>query len=210
MPAPITHIVFAQRAQKQHFPEKELKSFLVGTSLPDIRFLGVLEREHTHKQGVLISDIVAATDFDAGFLFHSFLDSAEANYYLANNITKFFPKGTTYEAARDVIKLLQDELLYDEIEDWEFYSHFFDRVLQEELKVGLTRADVEKWHEMLKVLLSKKPNEEAIRLVYGENFINLSPSRIEQVIKGLSTSRKNKELINFSRKLYEDFDKMFM
>lgn len=209
MPAPIAHIAFASKVHKSHFSDKDYKKFVVGSSLSDIRFLGVIEREATHKQGVMISEIVAAEDFDAGFLFHSFLDTAEANYYLANEITKFFPKGTSYEDARDVLKLLQDELLYDEIDDWEYVSHFFDRVLQEELKIGLIRSDVEKWHEMLQELISSKPTNETIAHVY-KKYIGLADERISRGIAALDMARENKELIDFSKTLYTDFDKIAM
>ncbi|HPR92239.1 MAG TPA: hypothetical protein PLR64_03240, partial [Candidatus Dojkabacteria bacterium] len=60
MAAPITHIVLSEKVLKKFFPRTEKKKFLIGTSLPDIRYLGVVDRNATHFNKVkfpLIKDM---------------------------------------------------------------------------------------------------------------------------------------------------------
>lgn len=45
MAAPLTHLVLAERIFQKHFSDQHRKVFLQGTSFPDIRYLGVIDRD---------------------------------------------------------------------------------------------------------------------------------------------------------------------
>ena len=80
MAAPITHIVLTDKIFQNHFKDKNKADFYTGTVFPDIRYLGVIDRNKTHFKNLKISDVKKETSFWAGFKFHSFLDEAREKF----------------------------------------------------------------------------------------------------------------------------------
>lgn len=74
MAAPITHIVLTKKIYKQHFSEKSFDEFIIGTSLPDIRYLKTVDRDKTHFPTSMLNEIKQEQSFTAGLKFHSIVD----------------------------------------------------------------------------------------------------------------------------------------
>lgn len=91
MATPITHIVLAEKVFNKHFADKDRKKLLVGTSLPDIKHLGVITREKAHFCGLTINNLKEKDSFEAGFQFHSLVDEIREKFVGENDIYSFRP-----------------------------------------------------------------------------------------------------------------------
>ncbi len=74
MATPITHVVLTDKIYNKFFSDKNKKEFFIGTLLPDIRYLKVIERNKTHFENLAISDLKDDDSFLSGMKFHSILD----------------------------------------------------------------------------------------------------------------------------------------
>ena len=173
MATPITHLILANNVFKKFFASKDKKKFFVGTSFPDIRYLGVIEREKTHFSGIRISDLQKEDSFFCGMKFHSLVDEARTAFWEKENIYLKYPE----IKATSILKLLEDQLLYSKIQDWKNISSFFDEILSEELSFGIPEEGVKKWHFALQKYLSFSPTDES-RKVFA-NEINYHPKYVD-------------------------------
>lgn len=151
MAAPITHIVLLDKVFNNHFPNLSKDKFLVGTSFPDIKYLRVIKREETHSKNLTLSEIKLAESFKAGLLFHSFVDTLRENYMQENNIYSIMPAS---KLITQTLKLLEDELFYDRLDNWGLVSSYFEKTITEELEYPVNKQDVLKWHKLLQYYFS--------------------------------------------------------
>jgi hypothetical protein len=66
MATPITHIILTEKIYEEHFKDCDKKEFVLGTLLPDIRYLDKsISRESTHSYDVTLKAAKSAsTCFD--------------------------------------------------------------------------------------------------------------------------------------------------
>ncbi len=86
MAAPITHIVLTQKIFDKYFRRLDHQLFFIGTLLPDIRYLGVIDRKETHYKNLSIKDLNGEKSFLAGLKFHSILDEVREKFIIENDI----------------------------------------------------------------------------------------------------------------------------
>src|SRR3989344_6627312 len=92
MASPITHIVLAQKVLETILSKFDKKTFILGTSLPDIRYYqNSAKRSETHFDPANMPMVSSETDsFKAGMIFHSVVDLTRVNYMTKKGIyTKF-------------------------------------------------------------------------------------------------------------------------
>lgn len=161
MAAPIAHIFCALALiTSGTIQVDDMRAFIIGTSFPDIRYLGVVERETTHVHNVTWNDVLnAPTSFLQGLLLHSLLDEKRESFveehelYAALNTKKF---------STQVLKLYEDMQLYSRVDDWPQIITYFDTILPEEQTYGITTKDIEIWHALLQTYCAQQPTIEAI------------------------------------------------
>lgn len=152
MAAPVGHIICALaliNSGKINIPDKD--AFLVGTSFPDIRYITNIERSITHKFDSSDLNYVFNTDssFEMGRRFHVFVDQKREKYMKEHKVYKFIkpnlPKTHT-------LKIVEDHILYPRLLAFDAHQVFY-KIYDEELKYGLSKEEIRKWHDILETYL---------------------------------------------------------
>jgi hypothetical protein len=212
MAAPITHVILAEKMFPKYFSHLNRKKFFVGTCFPDIRYLGVIDREKTHFLHPKLNHIQKENSFMAGVMFHSLVDEAR-NYFIRNypklqqllkivlKLTASKPNQSNFEIAvvNSCSKLLEDERHYDKSNNWQTYIIFLNDVLPEEVSFDIPQKTIKKWHLLLSKYFSQKPNDwTRKRFFLAENFSRDEVERRNTIIKKI----KSIKIVN---QLIEDF-----
>ena len=202
MSAPITHIVLADKVFDTHFSGMSKKEFLIGTSFPDIRYLGVIERDKTHFRNITLEDVKKADGFQAGFLFHSLVDGVRIKYMKSSGIYDLLSESRYLQP----IKFAEDEQLYGKIDSWGEIVDMFESILQEELDFGIQEKDLRQWHTSYQKYFSKKPTPSQREILFkNANHPQDKVLDIEECVSNIRTNTKVKEIIE---NLYKDFDNL--
>lgn len=169
MAGPVAHI-FCALALFSHESDSFKKPFIIGTSLPDIRYLGVIEREKTHTQTVItIHDVLnSKTPFKAGFLFHSLVDQRREEFYEKNGL---YDSLENFQGRSQLMKIYEDIYLYDKLENMPTILSYFDHVMYDEIYLQLEYKHLASWHSILQHYLVKKQNLQSLEdLMYSEKI----------------------------------------
>ena len=201
MAAPITHIVLTEKVFNNIFSNSDKKDFIIGTSFPDIRYLGTISREKTHLNVNNLEDITDSNPFFAGMKFHTLVDKIREDFLLSRNIYSYCPESKYITQS---IKFVEDILLYEKITNWASFQNYFDNILQKELKSGAGKESVFQWHGLLKKYLAKKPDEESIRTFVAE--INLPENVASEIINNVNTIKEIPAVTSYIQDMYDDFE----
>lgn len=151
--APLTHAYLAH-----YWPSGDPEAFLVGTLFPDIRYLGVIEREETHFTQVSISDVAEESDpFTAGMLFHSYVDLVREEHMIESGIYAHLPN---HPMLAQAMKFAEDKILFSTY--WSIgsmTSQMMEHVRDEEAAFGIARTALIQWHLFHQVYLSIGPSD---------------------------------------------------
>jgi len=224
MSAPVAHIFLALLMLPKHFPDKNPKEFIIGTSFPDIRYLGKISRETTHPNHVTLDMVKKEkSSFKAGMLFHALVDETRYKYMQNQNIYKIIPENKYSDTS---LKFFEDILLYDKVKNWKKIIAYFDTILYEETMFGATKSHVKKWHCLIKSYLSKRitPHSSltlymtikytAIPKVILQYFAlillktKLLPQKIDHILLSMEQFAKNKALKNIVLNFYINFEEI--
>lgn len=229
MAAPIAHIVCALALLNGGFIDVEDKSaFIIGTSFPDIRYLGVISRDQTHVKNVTWKDVKnAATSFEQGRLLHSLLDEEREKFVEHYNL---YDLVSSERFRTHVLKFYEDIFLYETVKNWPEIAHYFDTVLQEESDYGIEGSDIVAWHNVLKHYVAQCPDPYQIflflqqRTVFaaqqesnlikwffirckGEILNRIAYFKFTLMLKELQKSKKLKDAMTF---FYKNIDKLLV
>lgn len=202
MAAPITHIVLAEKVYQRYFSGKDKKKFMIGTSFPDVRYLGYIDRDKTHLPYGPIEKIAEEESFMAGVKYHGFVDKIREDYVVAKKMYDLLPQSKYITQA---LKFVEDEILYDSIENWEQYIEYFDDILKEELDFGISLEVTKLWHKILQKTFSSKPTPSGI-----VEFVSMigKPKEMATEINDIVSSIKDDErIVTYVRSLYDLFEK---
>jgi hypothetical protein len=144
--SPITHIVLAEQVFDKLFADKDKVLFFVGTSFPDIRRLGKIEREKVHFDNYSLAEIKSLDSFWSGLKFHSAVDLVGTEYAQETGLYKLFPES---DIVKEGVEIFQDRLLFNKINRWQEIAGYFDHIYPEELTFGVREEDVRTWHKNL-------------------------------------------------------------
>ncbi|HAI22538.1 TPA: hypothetical protein DCP77_00510 [Candidatus Collierbacteria bacterium] len=197
MAAPITHIVLAEKVFNKYFPDRDKKQFYVGTSFPDIRYFGGIDREKTHFSGLTLKEFVNDDSFIAGVKFHSLVDILREKYMRERGLYSLFPES---EFLTQAAKVFEDRILYRKIDNWKKVVTFFNDIQEGELKYDLNRVDIEKWHSLLRNYLRQPPNTDAVI----EKYISDMGRPKEMADKMISVLQNIKQ-VDVATKIINDF-----
>lgn len=150
----ITHVALAEKKYTELFSKFEKADFFIGTIFPDIRYLGVIEREKTHDKDFLLPDILndRNTAFRAGVKYHCLVDAVREKFVTERGLYALVPQSKYITQA---VKCLEDEIYYPEVLSWAAYSNMLEKVLPEETAYGISPEDVTRWHKLLFGLLQQ-------------------------------------------------------
>ncbi|MFA6131189.1 MAG: hypothetical protein WC730_02935 [Patescibacteria group bacterium] len=201
MAAPITHIALTEKIFDSFFNGKLRKDFFIGTLFPDIRYLKGIDRDKTHFENLKITDLKNDESFSAGVKFHSILDIARERFIVDNNIYSLCPES---EYITQSVKILEDEIFYEQVKDWDVSITYLNEILQAEKDYGVVEKDLKKWHSLLQQYFQKQPDEQAVKnFTLGIGFSNEVACKINQ---NISIMKTNKQIIDIIGNLYKNFD----
>jgi hypothetical protein len=209
MASQISHIVYAKR----YFDSLELvgngkfdgkinkDEFILGCTFPDIRRIDKrIKRKDTHlKFPKLDLDFSGLTSFEAGWKFHLYCDMRREeilnkyNFYVISGATDFFG---------NIAKRLEDELAYDEYNNWEKVVNYFNNppFLEDNLLVDKETYNL--WYAILAKYMEKKPDDKANRTFISKlsNFSN----KVDDIILCVNKLRENKKAVEILKKVKDE------
>lgn len=153
MAAPVGHIVCALAFLNIHGQELNKNAFLAGTSFPDIRYITEISRRKTHwmEQKTLEHVLEAKTSFEAGRRFHVFVDHEREKFMKEHDAYRFLKEG---DPKTQLLKLVEDHILYEQINEKFDEKAVFSKVYPEELAFGVGQKAADDWHKILVAYLS--------------------------------------------------------
>jgi hypothetical protein len=158
MPGPITHIAYAQHLLKTRRPELDAAVFIRGTIFPDIRFLNVIERDQTHQHGLSLEAVMQETrPWQAGMLFHSWLDDVWSEYFETVGLNLETVAGRRRLLA---IKLLENHQLWRRVTGAADLAAQLVVVDEVAVAYGVAAADIERWGGLIGDTLAYEPTLE--------------------------------------------------
>lgn len=185
MAAPITHIVLAEKVFEEHFADKDKAKFIIGTSFPDIRYLGIIEREKTHPEIKNLEEIKSEDSFTAGLKLHGLVDILQMQFLEKNLYENGNSLPHDYHTIF-AIKYIGDLLLYDKISDWDTIQKYFDKTIEQEIEFGVSGEYAKEWHIALQSLMKRNPDQKtaltfARKMHLSEEDINKLQTAIDQI-----------------------------
>lgn len=120
-----------------------------------------------------------------------------------NNIYSIMPAS---KLITQTLKLLEDELFYDRLENWKSVSSYFEKVMGEELEYPVNEQDVLKWHKLLQYYFSQRPNSQTRKVLF-EN-IYFDEESVREVEGNLAIIKNNEKVLEIIESFYKDFDKL--
>lgn len=195
MAAPVLHVLLALLALTK-LPHLDPKKFIIGTSFPDIRYLGVIEREKTHNKKATWQSIQdESCSFKAGMDFHALVDRMREKYLKKHGV---YEEILPWKFRSQCMKFAEDRMIYDLIsdEEWQIIASYFDTILTEERQFNIGEKYLKVWHGILQKYCSSKPSFDLIMQIIQnsalETFMTLE---IQQKITELENNERYKKLI---------------
>ena len=202
MAGPITHVVLSLKVFDKFFGGKDVQKFIVGTSFPDIRYLGVIERDKSHFENITLHEILTLDSFYAGLKFHSLVDKVREAYMVKNDYYSLFPQSKMITQAQ---KMLEDRLIYDKISDWKAIIKYFEGVDEEEIKLTKSVDHIKKWHKFLADYFSAKPNDENnIEFTVDLGFPKEQAEEMNRVLRSCQLEKAKQVITTF----YDTFEQL--
>ncbi len=201
MPWPATHILAAERIFDRYFGHLDHQAFILGTCFPDIRYPAGIEREQTHIKNIPLDKIQQESSFQAGLLFHTYVDELW-NGYIRGHGEALFAVIPHNRPMFHAMKILQDKWLYEHLTDWERITAHFETILPEERQFGASDAMIRRWHNMLADYLSKPPEKNDLKML----ALSLPPdlvAEIETCYKNFITQPLLKDVL---KNFYQELD----
>lgn len=177
MAGEIGHVVYGARALTWLGDTVTSRRYWLGTLFPNIRQLNVATRHQTHPAKVTRSTLVGENDFMTGLRVHAWVDET-CDYYIRH--TRGNDRLSWHPLIGLALKLLDDELLYDNYEDWDVITQALSIVDEEETLSVRNKQELLQWHGLMREYLAEAPTDN---------------SRID-FVKGIGASRAVADEIN--------------
>jgi hypothetical protein len=180
MASQVAHIVYAKKyfealetgalvknsngEEKITYPLGKLNKdeFLLGCIFPDIRRIdGSIKRRETHlKFDPLNLDFSGLTSFQAGWKFHLYCDMKREKIL---NDQKFYELKNTKDLYSFPAKILEDELAYEEYNNWEKLKNYLNNPPYMETGINISKETYNLWYAILAKYIEEKPMEKTMR-----------------------------------------------
>ncbi|MCB1115080.1 MAG: hypothetical protein KDK71_01315 [Chlamydiia bacterium] len=161
---PMTHLYLAEEfCNALRYGEEETKQFLIGTSLPDIRYLTHCPRENTHFPVTSLKEVIECpSPFLAGMKFHAWVDEEREAFVLASGIYKKIALYTNVKR-ETFLKFLEEEIIDYDGRKW---GDLFGAPIKEE-ETYAHYEQIAKWHFFVWGSMQARPSW----LLWGASWI---------------------------------------
>lgn len=207
---PIAHHYLAEQWLKCHplANSTDEQAFIIGNLFPDIRYIGDIARGETHVVGGTIEDIIAASSpFMAGMRWHALVDELRETLVIATNIySSIASYAQGYNST--LLKLIEDEILYDRVDRARAVSCLFS-ILEQEIEWGVQFKTVAEWHLLLLGYFTIRPSLQLKLLAKGNlPFLNVPSHIVELWSRRLGALAKEDKLIAHVKQMLEQLEKV--
>ncbi len=208
---PVSHAALAKKFW-DHFPQfdnKQKSDFIAGTLFPDIRYLVNIPREVTHYENISLDQVLnAPTAFQAGLLFHSYVDDRREIFVIESGIYDYVSQFDCPKIATQ-LKLAEDEILYGK-GDWKAYRAALKKIHPEERLFGIVETDLQKWHLLLDYSFSYSPASIMWYLsTMGYGAMDVTEDEMDMTYEKHKVLSKDPLIIEHTEKLMSHFDLLF-
>lgn len=198
MASQITHVVYGKKIFDRQ-GGYSWPHFLIGTLFPDIRYVARIERDKLHGFNTSEEMIPKDSSFKAGMYVHWLVDEKREKFISDKGIYNLLPKEQYISAS---LKPVEDELLYDKIDNWEEVVDILGIYPEEEYALGIGKDTVELWHGLLKKYFQRKPDYSTWReMILSMGF---SKELSEIVLKQAKTIKDSDKAIEIIKAAFED------
>ena len=201
MASQITHIPYGRKVKDLFLQGKEIdeRKFYVGTVFPDIRYLGDIDRKKTHWENPQIGELdKIENDFELGMYVHSLVDIERNRVLKRLDIKGLIPQEPM---VFQVLKIIEDMVVYPLIEDWDEIISYFDQVLAEELEY-VSKEEAFAWHQKLEKYFSQPPSIKSV-----SDFLNhlvLTEQQKEEATRLFKKLKKDDEVKRVLGQVYKE------
>jgi hypothetical protein len=213
MASPISHIIYAKKYFEKNPSNINKDEFLLGCLFPDIRRVSEnIKRNDTHfpneknidlrisgKSNSINLDFNNLTAFQAGWKFHIYCDMKREELLKSK---QFY----SLEGAADIwtlpSKYLEDELVYDQYNNWEKLCLYFNNVPNVDLGLDVPRETFEFWYAILAKYLEKKPDAKSMHIFFTKQFF--LKDKADEITKVLENLKKNKKIVEILKNIHNE------
>lgn len=196
MASHITHIVQGKKIFDRLPSNLNWNEFVIGTIFPDIRYLAHKDRDLTHIYNTSAKEIPTDNSFKAGLYVHCFIDERRVQLLKELGMMEFIDYNWINESA---LKLVEDVVLFDKIQNWEEILTILALILPEETEYGISKEIVRKWHADIQRYIKESPSPK----YWKENFAGIPAERALPIIQRAEEFMEIDKLKSMLLQLYE-------
>lgn len=177
--------------------------FMIGSVFPDIRRIDFsIKRNYTHMYFPRINlDFSGLSAFEAGWKFHLWCDMKREEILNGNS---FYDLGGADDFGGLAAKILEDELVYDNYNNWEKLCAYLNQPPFFAAFSKVSKESYGLWYAILAKYMEKKPDDQSMKI-----FLLKQPSnapRADEIIASIQKLRRNKKvtelLFNIQREIF--------
>lgn len=197
MASVVAHIIYAQKYFEKHpMPSGDEDLFMLGCVFPDIRRIDeTIKRRDTHLNFDKVDlNFNGLTPFQAGWKFHVYCDMRREELL---RIHKFYELANTMDFWCQPAKSFEDELLYDQYDNWEKLTHYFNNIPVLDNGINVPHETMALWYAMIAKYIEKKPDSKAIKIFLLKQIgFEAKAGPISEVVDKLRENAKVVEILN--------------
>ncbi len=106
------------------------------------------------------------------------------------------------------IKLFEDKLFYERINNWQEYIDYLKDILPEEINCGVAETDIRHWHTLLQKLFQQPPNDQT-RTEFNQ-ALGFDNQVSEELNHNISLFKENPDIVDILENLYNNFDQILL
>jgi len=202
MASVVAHLIYAQKYFEKHpMPNGDEDLFMLGCVFPDIRRVDeTIKRKDTHRCfNCLDLNFTGLLPFQAGWKFHLYCDMRREEILKKY---KFYELDSAMESWNQPAKNLEDELLYEQYNNWEKLRHYFNNIPVIENEINVPYETMALWYAMIAKYIEKKPDSKTMKifLLKQIGFADKA-GPISEVVDKL---RKNAKVAEILKKVAEE------
>ena len=202
MASVVAHLIYAQKYFEKHpMPNGDEDLFMLGCVFPDIRRVDeTIKRKDTHRCfNCLDLNFTGLLPFQAGWKFHLYCDMRREEILKKY---KFYELDSAMESWNQPAKNLEDELLYEQYNNWEKLRHYFNNIPVIENEINVPYETMALWYAMIAKYIEKKPDSKTMKifLLKQIGFADKA-GPISEVVDKL---RKNAKAVEILKKVAEE------
>lgn len=192
MASQVAHIIYAVEFFKKNPSTINKDEFILGCVFPDIRRIDEsIKRKDTHWCfSPLDLNFSGLSPFQAGWKFHLYCDMKREEIL---NKYKFYLLENTASFEGVANKLIEDEFVYDEYNNWEKLKHLFNNPPKIDTGLDISRETFELWYAINAKYIEKKPDNKTIHILLTKmpTLIN----KADEISRSIDNLRKNEKVI---------------